>query len=89
VFFQIVGEFIIMYTSHMADQSVSVFVRELTFVLLAISACLMNIYVNKSDTIILAESQQSFTQLMVNIQQLTSIYNVISTLEYLFQHRFK
>jgi hypothetical protein len=28
----------------MADQSVSVFVRELTFVLLAISACLMNIY---------------------------------------------
>ena len=78
-----------MYTSHMADQSVSVFVRELTFVLLAIYACLMNIYVNKSDTIVLAESQQSFTQLMVNIQQLTSIYNVISTLEYLFQHRFK
>lgn len=87
-----------MYTSHMADQSVSVFVRELPLfcmqylhacVLIVICACLMNIYVNKSDTIILAESKQSFTQLMVNIQQLTSIYNVISTLEYLFQHRFK
>jgi hypothetical protein len=69
----------------MADQSVSVFVRELTFVLLAISACLMNIYVNKSDTIILAESQQSFTQLMVNIQQLTSICPCVACVSIWFE----